>query len=175
MQKTFPMAERADMLMRAWHVRPKSWNRCHSLTLVKQARGFSLPMKPCHQSPTEEALSSSATIRCWHIPNPKIRNTRITVENVNGEMKGQIRLVNCLILCLQFPTISKVIRMGCLLQNFKWAIIQNRDLNKPTQNVKHRPPKLLAAHQQSIEHAFLGRQRSDFNISKYNIHSKCMV
>jgi len=60
-----------------------------------------------------------------------IGNTRIDFDNVNGEMKGQIRLVHCLISRLQFPIIAKVVRMGYLLQNFKRAIIQNRDPNEP--------------------------------------------
>jgi len=55
----------------------------------------------------------------------KIGNTRIIVENVNGEVKGGIRYLNALIPTLQFPIISKVIRFGFLLQNFKKSIIQN--------------------------------------------------
>ena len=57
----------------------------------------------------------------------KIGNTRIVVENVNGETKIQIRFLNVLIPCLQFPVISSVVRFGYLLQNFKKAIIQNRN------------------------------------------------
>lgn len=55
----------------------------------------------------------------------KIGNTRIIVENVNGELKLQIRYLNVLIPCTQFPIISKIVRIGFLLQNFKKAIIQN--------------------------------------------------
>lgn len=57
----------------------------------------------------------------------KIGNTRIIVENVNGEMKLQIRYLNVLIPCNQFPIISKLVRIGYLLQNFKKAIVQRRD------------------------------------------------
>ena len=60
----------------------------------------------------------------------KIGNTRIIVENVNGEMKIQIRYLNVLIPCCQFPVISSVVRVGYLLQNFKKAIVQNRDPNE---------------------------------------------
>ena len=62
----------------------------------------------------------------------KVGNTRITIENVDGEMKDQIRFVRCLITCLQFLILLKVVKMGHLLQNFKCAIIQNRDPNEPT-------------------------------------------
>lgn len=55
----------------------------------------------------------------------KIGNTRIVVENVNGELKLQIRMLNVLIPCNQFPIISKIVRIGYLLQNFKLAIIQD--------------------------------------------------
>ena len=57
----------------------------------------------------------------------KVGNTRIVVENVNGEMKLQIRYLNVLIPTLQFGTISQIVRIGYLLQNFKKSIIQNRD------------------------------------------------
>ena len=57
----------------------------------------------------------------------KIGNTRIIVENVNGELKLQIRYLNVLIPCLQFGIISKIVRVGYLLQNFKKAIIQNNN------------------------------------------------
>ena len=55
----------------------------------------------------------------------KVGNTRINVENVNGEVK--IRHLNQLIPCVEFPIISKIIRIGFLLQNFKKDIIQRRD------------------------------------------------
>ena len=54
----------------------------------------------------------------------KIGNTRIVVENVNGEMKLQIRMLNVLIPCNQFSIISQIIRIGYLLQNFKKPIVQ---------------------------------------------------
>jgi hypothetical protein len=57
----------------------------------------------------------------------KIGNTRIIVENVNGELKLQIRHLNVLIPTLQFGLISKIVRIGYLLQNFKKAIIQNNE------------------------------------------------
>lgn len=57
----------------------------------------------------------------------KVGNTRIIVENVNGELKLGIRYLNVLIPCTQFGIISKVVRIGYLLQNFKKAIIQNRN------------------------------------------------
>jgi hypothetical protein len=55
-------------------------------------------------------------------------NTRIVIENVNGEVKMDIRYLNALIPCTQFGIISKVVRIGFLLQNFKQPIIQNRNL-----------------------------------------------
>jgi hypothetical protein len=57
----------------------------------------------------------------------KIGNTRIIVENVNGELKLQMRYLNVLIPTLQFGIISKVVRIGYLMQNFKKPIIQRRD------------------------------------------------
>jgi len=48
-----------------------------------------------------------------------------------GNTKLQIRYLNVLIPCLQFPMISKVVRVGYPLQNFKKAIIQN---NIPSDN-----------------------------------------
>lgn len=57
----------------------------------------------------------------------KLGNTRIIVENLNGELKGQVRYLNCLIPCLQFPIISKLVRAGYLLQNLKKPIIQNNN------------------------------------------------
>ena len=56
----------------------------------------------------------------------KLGNTRIVVENVNGELKLQIRYLNVLIPCLQLGIVSKIVRVGYLLQNFKKAIIQHR-------------------------------------------------
>ena len=55
----------------------------------------------------------------------KVGNTRIIVENVNGELKLEVRYLNVLIPTLHFPIISKIVRIGYLLQNFKKAIIQN--------------------------------------------------
>jgi hypothetical protein len=60
----------------------------------------------------------------------KLGNTRIIVENVNGELKLQIRWLNVLIPCSQFGIVSQVVRVGYLLQNFKKAIIQRRDPNE---------------------------------------------
>ncbi|KAL7534641.1 hypothetical protein ACHAXR_006013 [Thalassiosira sp. AJA248-18] len=57
----------------------------------------------------------------------KVGNTRIIVENVNGELKLGIHYLNVLIPCTQFGIISKVVRIGYLLQNFKKAIIQKRN------------------------------------------------
>lgn len=57
----------------------------------------------------------------------KIGNTRIIIENVNGELKLQIRYLNVLVPTLQFGIVSKLVRIGFLIQNFKKAIIQNRD------------------------------------------------
>lgn len=57
----------------------------------------------------------------------KIGNTRIIVENVNGELKLAVRYLNNHIPCLQFGIISKIVRIGYLMQNFKRAIIQNND------------------------------------------------
>ena len=59
----------------------------------------------------------------------KVGNNRIIVENVNGELKLHIRKLNFFIPTLQFGMISKIVRMGYLFQNFKCAIIQNRDPN----------------------------------------------
>ena len=64
----------------------------------------------------------------------KIGNTRIIVENVNGEVKLDLRYLNVLIPCTHFDVISKVVRVGYLLQNFKKPIIQNTDLNSVLQN-----------------------------------------
>ena len=64
----------------------------------------------------------------------KVGNTRIIVENVNGELKLHIRHLNVLIPCVQFGIISKIVRIGYLLQNFKRAIIQNRDPDATTIN-----------------------------------------
>jgi len=65
----------------------------------------------------------------------KIGNIRIIVENVNGETKQQIRYLNVLIPTLQFGIVSKIVRIGYLMQNFKRAIIQNDDPgSKPPAN-----------------------------------------
>ena len=57
----------------------------------------------------------------------KNANLRIIVENVNGELKLQFWCLNVLIPVVQFPIISKIVRIGYLLQNFKKALIQNVD------------------------------------------------
>ena len=56
----------------------------------------------------------------------KIGNTRIIVENVNGELKLHFRLLNVLIPTLQFGVISKIVRIGYLLQNLKKPIVQDK-------------------------------------------------
>jgi len=55
----------------------------------------------------------------------KVGNTRIIVENVNGGLKLQIRYLNALIPTLQFGLVSKIVRIGYLIQNFKKAIVQD--------------------------------------------------
>ena len=55
----------------------------------------------------------------------KVGNVRIIVENVNGELKLHIRWLNSLIPCHQFPIVSKIVRIGYLLQNFKCPIVQH--------------------------------------------------
>ena len=54
-------------------------------------------------------------------------NLRITVENVNGGVKNKFRFLLDLVKCLQFGTISKVVRIGYLMQNFSKPIIQNHN------------------------------------------------
>ena len=49
-----------------------------------------------------------------------------------------MRLLNVLVPCNQFGIISKVVRVGYLLQNFKKAIIQNKDHN-PQDAKRNRP------------------------------------
>ena len=44
----------------------------------------------------------------------KVGNTRIVVENINGEVKGGIWYLNVLIPCLQFGIISQVVQVGYL-------------------------------------------------------------
>ncbi len=55
----------------------------------------------------------------------KIGNTRIIVENVNGGVKTDVRYLNALIPCHQFPIISQIVRIGFLLQNFKKPLVQH--------------------------------------------------
>ena len=62
----------------------------------------------------------------------KVGNTRIVIENVNGKVKGSVRLLNALIPCSQFSIISKIVRVGFLLQNFKKPIIQRRNPSEGT-------------------------------------------
>jgi hypothetical protein len=57
----------------------------------------------------------------------KVGNLRINVENVNGGVKSQIRFLHSSVQCLQFGSISKVVRIGYFMQNFKRAIIQNHN------------------------------------------------
>lgn len=56
-------------------------------------------------------------------------NLRIIVENLNAGVKNQLRfLLLDLVKCIQFGTISKVVRIGYyLMQNFSKAIIQNHN------------------------------------------------
>jgi hypothetical protein len=54
-------------------------------------------------------------------------NTRIIVENVNGGLKADFRYLNGLVPCLQFGCISKIVRIGYLMQNFKKSFIQRRN------------------------------------------------
>jgi hypothetical protein len=66
----------------------------------------------------------------------KIGNTRIFVECVNGSFKLQIRYLNVLIPTLQFGLLSKIVRIGYLLQNFKKPLIHERgETNHPNGNV----------------------------------------
>jgi len=69
----------------------------------------------------------------------KVGNTRIIVENVNGEMKSDLRYLNAMVHTTQFPLVSKLIRIGYLMQNFKKAIIQNNNYGKSTTNEGGRP------------------------------------
>lgn len=54
-------------------------------------------------------------------------NLRITVENVNGGVKNKFRFLLDLVKCLQFGSISKVVRIRYLMQNFSKPIIQNHN------------------------------------------------
>lgn len=54
-------------------------------------------------------------------------NTRIIVENVNGGLKADFRYLNGLVPCSQFSCISKIVRIGYLMQNFKRPIVQRRN------------------------------------------------
>lgn len=49
------------------------------------------------------------------------------IENLNGSVKLQVRYFNGSVKCLQFGSISKVVRIGYLMQNFKKAVIQNNN------------------------------------------------
>ena len=55
----------------------------------------------------------------------KVGNTRIIVENVNGELKLQMCYLKALIPCSHCPVVSKIVRIGFLIQNFKKALVQN--------------------------------------------------
>ena len=69
----------------------------------------------------------------------KIGNTRIIIENVNGGVKMDIRYLNALIPCTQFGIISKIVRIGFLLQNFKKPFIQNRNPDNKLDSEEGRP------------------------------------
>lgn len=69
----------------------------------------------------------------------KIGNTRIIIENVNGGVKMDVRYLNALIPCTQFGIISKVVRIGFLLQNFKKPFIQNRNPDGASDTQEGRP------------------------------------
>jgi hypothetical protein len=86
------------------------------------------PMKRLRKQIQQSSVDTAQT--------QKIGNTRIIVENVNGEVKLQLRYLNVLIPCTQFGIISQVVRIGFLLQNFKKAIIQRRDPCDTTPNAK---------------------------------------
>ena len=58
-------------------------------------------------------------------------NTRIVVENVNGEMKVSCRYLNALIPVTQFGLVSQIVRIAYLMQNFKKAVIQHRGPDEP--------------------------------------------
>ena len=77
------------------------------------------------QKRLRKQIQQSAADTCQ---TQKIGNTRILIENVNGEVKLDLRYLNVLIPCTHFDVISKVVRVGYLLQNFKRPIIQNNDL-----------------------------------------------
>ena len=62
----------------------------------------------------------------------KVGNTCIIVENVNCELKLQIRHSNVLIPCLKFGIFSKIVWIGYLLKNSKKAIIQHWDPSNST-------------------------------------------
>jgi hypothetical protein len=49
------------------------------------------------------------------------------IENLNGSVKSQIRYFHGPVQCVQFGSISKVVRIGFLMQNFKKAVIQNNN------------------------------------------------
>ena len=58
-------------------------------------------------------------------------NTRIIVENVNGEMKVSCRYLNALIPVTQFGLLSQIVRVAYLMQNFKRAVVQHRGPDAP--------------------------------------------
>jgi len=49
------------------------------------------------------------------------------MENVNDELDVGVCYLNVLISTLKLGSISKIVQIGYLMQNFKKAIIQNRD------------------------------------------------
>jgi len=69
----------------------------------------------------------------------KIGNTRIIIENVNGGVKMDLRYLNALIPCTQYSIISKIVRIGFLLQNFKTPFIQNRNPDSVSDAQEGRP------------------------------------
>ena len=72
----------------------------------------------CSQKRMRKQVQQSAADTCQ---TQKIGNTRIVIENVNGEVKLDLRYLNVLIPCTHFDVISKVVCVGYLLQNFKKA------------------------------------------------------
>ena len=77
------------------------------------------------QKRLRKQIQQSAADTCQ---TQKIGNTRILIENVNGEVKLDLRYLNALIPCVHFDVISKLVCVGYLLQNFKKSIVQNTDL-----------------------------------------------
>ena len=79
------------------------------------------PQKRLHKQIQQSAADTCQT--------QKIGNTRILIKIVNCEIKLDLHYLNALIPCVHFDVISKLVRVGYLLQNFKKPIVQNTDLN----------------------------------------------